>query len=194
MNDNPLLIEHGCVDFSALKVEHVVPAVEATTAACQKIMEEIAQEKNHTYETLVRKLEQVSLKIDRVWSPVTILNFLANSPEIRSAYNDGRKLLTQFETTWRSNSEIYKCLETFSAADLSVEQQTVLQNHIRDFKLHGASLEDANKARYKEIVLELSNLQSTFGENVLDSTSSFQLLISPFYLTLAKRNPLIANC
>ncbi|WP_372365022.1 M3 family metallopeptidase [Candidatus Uabimicrobium sp. HlEnr_7] len=178
MNNNPLLIEHGCVDFSLLQTEHIVPAVKETINNCTQIIENIAQGENHSYNTLVCKLDEISLKIDRLWSPVTILNFLANSSEIRVAYNEGRKLLTQFETTLRSNSLIYNHLEKLSKELLSVEQKTVLENYVRDFRLHGASLEEKQKEKYKNIVLELSNLQSTFGENVLDSTGEFQLLVT----------------
>lgn len=177
MNNNPLLIEHGCVDFSALTAEHVVPAVTKTIEDCTQIMEKIIASEDHNYESIVAQLDVISLKIDRLWSPVTILNFLANSPEIRTAYNEGRKLLTQFETILRSNSGIYNHLENLAQDGLNTEQQMVLENYIRDFRLHGASLENEAKERYKEIALQLSDLQSTFGENVLDSTANFQLLV-----------------
>lgn len=179
MNKNPLFVQNGSVDFSLVEVQHIVPAIQSVISVCSEMFEKILETNDHNYTTLFRKLDDIHAQIDRVWSPICVINFLANSPKVREEYNKGRQLLTEFETMLKSNSRIYEHLEKFSnkISSLNTEEKMVCKNHLREFRLNGAALKEEDKAKYKKIVLDLSNLQAKFGENVLDATSQFQLFI-----------------
>ena len=46
------------------------------------------------------------------------------------------------------------------------------------FRRHGADLDPAGKKRLEEIDVELTQITTKFGENVLDSTNAFELVIT----------------
>jgi oligopeptidase A len=53
----------------------------------------------------------------------------------------------------------------------------VIENELRDFKLSGAELPDADKARFKAIQEELATLTASFDDHVLDATNAYALYV-----------------
>jgi oligopeptidase A len=53
----------------------------------------------------------------------------------------------------------------------------IVENSLRDFRLAGAELEPAQKARFARVQEELATLSAKFSENVLDATNAFSLVI-----------------
>ncbi|NBS10773.1 MAG: M3 family peptidase, partial [Burkholderiaceae bacterium] len=63
-------------------------------------------------------------------------------------------------------------------AKLSPEQQKVIDNSLRDFRLGGAELADDQKPRFTQIQDEQAALAKAFSDHVLDATDSFIHLVS----------------
>ncbi|RXD33266.1 oligopeptidase A, partial [Xanthomonas perforans] len=59
------------------------------------------------------------------------------------------------------------------AAHFDEARRKVLENALRDFRLGGAELDDAAKARFAQIQEELSALAAKFSQNVLDATDAW---------------------
>jgi peptidyl-dipeptidase Dcp len=62
--------------------------------------------------------------------------------------------------------------------DLSPEQLHLLEETHKQFVRSGASLEDAAQERLREINTELAELSQQFGENLLNETNEFELLVT----------------
>src|SRR5690606_5229218 len=62
--------------------------------------------------------------------------------------------------------------------DLTVEQETLLENTYLNFVRQGANLSDKDKEKYRKISTELSKLSLQFGENVLKETNNYELHIT----------------
>ena len=62
--------------------------------------------------------------------------------------------------------------------DLSPEQAYLLEETHKQFVRSGANLEDAAQARLREINAELAELSQQFGDNVLEETNNFELLVT----------------
>ena len=58
-------------------------------------------------------------------------------------------------------------------AQLTDAQRKTIDNALRDFRLAGVALPEAEKQRYGELRARLSELGSKFGENVLDATNAW---------------------
>ena len=56
---------------------------------------------------------------------------------------------------------------------LDAVRRKVVENALRDFRLGGAELSDADKARFKAVQEALATLSSTFDDNVLDSENAW---------------------
>ncbi|NCZ80690.1 MAG: oligopeptidase A, partial [Burkholderiaceae bacterium] len=98
-------------------------------------------------------------------------------PELRAAYGAMLPKVTAFFASLGQNLALYqryKELRNSSAFEaLSVDQKKVIENSLRDFRLGGAELPDANKPRFAQIQDEQAILAKAFSDHVLDATDAF---------------------
>ncbi|MCG9065655.1 M3 family metallopeptidase [Laribacter hongkongensis] len=178
MTDNPLIDYPNLPPFALIRPEHVAPAVESTIADARVVVEQLlADPATPDWEHFVEPLNAATERIGRVWGPVSHLNSVVNTPELREAYNSNLPKISAFFTELGQNLalfEKYKALVASPAyAQLSAPQQKVLQNELRDFRLSGAELPDSDKPRFTEIQLQLADLDARFEQNLLDATDAF---------------------
>lgn len=174
---NPLLSFTDLPPFSAIQPEHIKPAVEQAIATAQAAVERVVAARDVSWQSLITELEQDSDRLSKLWSPVSHLNSVANSPELRAAYESCLPLLSDFSTWLGQHEGLYqKYLQLHNSsefASLSSAQQKVITNALRDFKLSGIGLPAEKKQRYGEIQSRLSDLSSAFSNNTLDATQAW---------------------
>jgi oligopeptidase A len=104
------------------------------------------------------------------------LNAVANSADMREAYNECVPLLTEYSSELGQNTALQsayaRVLET-EGESLDLQQRKVVENALRDFRLAGVDLPADKKARYREVVQRLAHLGTKFSENVLDAGRAF---------------------
>ncbi|MEJ4046723.1 oligopeptidase A [Erwinia sp. SLM-02] len=180
---NPLLSSFTLPPFSAIKPEHVVPAVTQALSDCRAAVEKVvAQGAPYSWDNLVQPLAEVDDRLSRLFSPVSHLNSVKNSPELRQAYEQTLPLLSEY-STWAGQHEglyqAYRDLKEGSHyAALDLAQKKAVDNALRDFELSGIGLSKEKQQRYGEIAARLSELGSTYSNNVLDATMGWSKLIS----------------
>ncbi len=180
---NPLLTPFSLPPFSAIKPEHVVPAVTAALDECRATVERVvAQEGPFTWENLCQPLAEADDRLGRIFSPVSHLNSVKNSPELREAYEAVLPLLSEYGTWVGQHAGLYQAYrslknsETFST--LSVAEQKAVDNALRDFELSGIGLPADKQKRYGEISARLSEIGAAYSNNVLDATMGWSKLIT----------------
>ena len=174
---NVLLSFNGLPPFSQIKPEQIKPAVEQAIADATAAVERVVAQPDINWHSLITQLEQDSDRLSKLWSPVSHMNSVVNSPELREAYESCLPLLSDF-STWLGQHEglyqAYQSLHTSSEfATLSAAQQKVITNALRDFKLSGIGLSADKKQRYGDIQSRLSDLASQFSNNTLDATQAW---------------------
>ena len=175
---NPLLYLAGLPKFNEVKPEHVSPAIDSLLTEGRALIETLATSTEApTWENFALKLEDHSEKISRAWSQVGHMNAVVNSPELREAYNENLAKLTDYGSDMSQDERLYAKYKALQAsvgfASLTPTQQKIINNEVRDFKLGGAELPEAQKARFKAVSEELSKLGSKFEENIMDNTNDF---------------------
>ncbi len=180
--DNPLLDFRGLPRFDAFAVDQVTPAIDALLAENRAVVARVAAEAAPpTWVNFVQPLEDAGEKLSRAWSQVAHLNAVKNSPELREVYNALLPKLTEFHTEVAQNEALFRRFKALAAsaeyARLDSAQQRIIDNELRDFKLGGAELDAAAKARFKEVQEELASLSAKFEQNVLDATDTYGLVI-----------------
>lgn len=125
--------------------------------------------------TFLQQLEAWDDEINQFWSPVSHLNGVKNSDDLRDAYNRCLPRLTEYATEMGQNKPLYDCYSALAnnsavTDQLSVAEQKSLDNALRDFTLSGIALPEAEQRRYGEIKKRLAELTTTFSNNVLDAT------------------------
>jgi oligopeptidase A len=167
------------LDFAAIRPEHIAPAVEALLAQSQLALDTV------TTEDFPADWQQLSLVLDTAteqfavaWGAISHLNGVADTPELRAAYNAALPEVTSFFTALGADERLYAKYKAIDPTSLNAEQQQALKNALRGFQLGGADLVGAAKERYAEIDERLSALSQKFSENVLDATEAFSYVAS----------------
>ncbi|WP_373938013.1 oligopeptidase A [Vibrio kanaloae] len=180
---NPLLTFTDLPPFSQIKPEHVKPAVEQVIEACRNKIEQVLEGNTApSWDNLVAPIEEVDDRLSRIWSPVSHMNSVVNSDELRDAYESCLPALSEYGT-WvgqhKGLFEAYKAIkasEAFSA--LNQAQQKTITDALRDFELSGIGLPADEQHRYGEISKRQSELGSQFSNNVLDATMGWSKQIT----------------
>ncbi len=183
MNDTQtsLLLEPGELPaFSKIRPEMIRPAIEALIKSNRAIIDDLTSLANYDWDNLIKPLELMSDRLDKAWSPVRHLNSVKSNPELRDAYNACLPLLSEFATEISQNRKLYQGYRDIAAsaefAGFSRAQQKTVTDALRHFRLGGVELEGEDSARYQQLQKDLSELQSSFENNLLDSTQSWQYL------------------
>ena len=142
---NPLLTPFELPPFSKILPEHVVPAVTKALNDCRENVERVvAQGAPYTWENLCQPLAEVDDVLGRIFSPVSHLNSVKNSPELREAYEQTLPLLSEYSTWVGQHEGLYKAYRDLRDGDhyatLNTAQKKAVDNALRDFELSGIGL------------------------------------------------------
>ncbi|RKS86932.1 oligopeptidase A [Orbus hercynius] len=179
---NPLLSSAELPQFSHIKPEHVLPAVKQVIAHCRDVIEQVVNQSEYTWDNLIQPIDEADEKFGRVWSPVSHLNSVKNSSELREAYEACLPLLSEYSTWVGQHKGLYHAYKSLrnsaQFSSLNKAQQKSITNALRDFELSGIGLDAEKQQRYGEIVAKLSELSSNYSNNVLDATMGWSKLIT----------------
>ena len=176
---NPLLAPFVLPPFDQIQSSHFLPAVQEVLAdAEQKIEHLVTTVNDPDWSNFLFPLEEISDRIEKVWAPVSNLNAVCNTPEVREAYGECLPLLTEYSTRMGQHEGLCTLFRRLRESDtflsLSSAQRKSVDNMLKDFMLSGIELEDAKKNRFAEIRAELAELSTAFSNNVLDATRAWQ--------------------
>ncbi len=180
---NPLLKPFALPPFSAIKPEHIVPAMKSAIEESRQTIERVvAQGAPYTWENLCQPLAESDDRLSRIWSPIGHLNAVKNNPELREAYEQCLPILSEFSTWTGQHAGLYQAYRDLKDSEhfstLSLAQKKAIDNALRDFELSGIGLPMEKQKRYGEISARLSELGSTYSNNVLDATMGWSKLIT----------------
>ncbi|MGF1738077.1 oligopeptidase A [Photobacterium satsumensis] len=180
---NPLLSMTDLPPFSLIQPEHVKPAVEQAIADCRAAVEQVlAADTPPSWETICVPLSETDDRLSRIWSPIGHLNGVKNSNELREAYESCLPMLSDYGTWVGQHKGLYEAFKAIKAdesfADLSQAQKKSITDALKEFELSGIGLPAKEQHRYGEISKRLSELSSTFSNNVLDATMGWSKLVS----------------
>jgi oligopeptidase A len=180
---NPLLEFVGLPPFSKIQPSHVEPAIDQLVVEGRVLVQRLLeQHAEYTWDNLVQPLEEMRERLERVWSPVSHMNAVVNSDELRRAYNACLPKLSEFTTELGQNERLYCAFRSLAEgaaySRLDPAQQKIIINALRDFRLSGVGLPPPEKARFKAIQQRLASLTAQFEENLLDATQAWRKLVT----------------
>ncbi len=171
---NPLLEPAGLPCFDLIRAEHVEPAIDTVLADNRARLAGLLDgDAEPTVDSLVVELERMSHRLSRVWSPVSHLNAVCSTPELRKAHNACLLKLSEYATELGQNRRLFEALERIAAGDCEAPVRALLDKALRDFRLAGVDLPEAERARFATLTQRLSRLQAEFDQNLLDSAESW---------------------
>ena len=180
---NPLLAGGFRIPFHRIGAKHVEPAIRQALLDAQAAVDRIAEDRAEpTWANTMDRLDAaVELLAERI-APVTHLVSVAETPELREAYNAVLPRITAFWSRLPLNEALWSRVKGYAstpeAKSLSGIRRRHLEKTVREFQRAGADLSPEAKARLEEVRVELAQLEQTFSEHVLDATAAYELLIT----------------
>ncbi len=171
---NPLLDFSDLPLFDRIKPEHVAPAIDELLLAAEVALEKVtAPDFPSNWVGIAATLDVATEQLGRAWGAVSHLNSVADTPELRAAYNAALPKVTEFWTRLGADERLYAKYKAIDVASLNAEQHQAHKNALRDFVLSGAELTGAAKERFAKIQERQAELSQKFSENALDATDAF---------------------
>jgi oligopeptidase A len=169
--------------FSQLKTEEIEPVVKQTIADNKALIDQkLAELDTYTWDNFVAVLDEADDHLGKLWSPVSHMNSVVSNDKLRAAHDACLGLFSEYGTFVGQHQGLYEAYlsiaQSAEFSQLKGEQQKVIENALRDFKLAGIALSDQKKQRYGEIKQQLSQLQSTFSNHVMDATLAWSKLVT----------------
>lgn len=179
-----LLQDFDLPPYSLITADQVEPAIDQllqdNRAAIAQLLQQPAD--SHSWASLVGVLDELHARLAQAWSPVSHLNAVCNSPELRAAYEACLPKLSQYWTELGQNRALFEAYQALAngpqSAHFELAQRSILSHALRDFRLSGIDLPAAQQQRYGEIQMRLSELSSRYSNQLLDATQAWTKAIS----------------
>ena len=183
IKNSSLTKTEGLPLFSQLKVDEIEVVVKQSISDNKALIEKkLAELDTYTWDNFVAVLDEADDHLGKLWSPVSHMNAVVSNDELRAAHDACIGLFSEYGTFVGQHQGLYEAYlsiaDSADFAELKGEQQKVITNALRDFKLAGIALTDDKKQRYGEIKQQLSQLQSSFSNNVMDATLAWSKLVT----------------
>ncbi|WP_374607313.1 M3 family metallopeptidase [Diaphorobacter nitroreducens] len=171
---NPLLDFSGHIPFDRITPADVAPAVDVLLQRADGALETVTQpDFPARWDAIAQVLDVATEELGRAWGAVSHLNSVADTPELRAAYNEALPKVTEFWTRLGADERLYAKYKAIDPTTLNPEQRQAHSNAIRNFVLSGAELQGAAKERFAAIQERQAELQQKFSENALDATDAY---------------------
>jgi len=168
--------------FLDIKTNEIEPSIsKIIDKNIKRLSTYLEKEKYPAWDSLITELEEMDNFLSRAWSPVSHLNSVMNSEELREAHDNCLPKLSAYSTEQSQNIDLFNVYKSIRDSESYIEldnaNKKVIENALLRFKLNGVALTDEKKIKFKELKTQLSSLKSKYEQNVMDATRSFQIHI-----------------
>jgi len=171
---NPLLDFSDLPLFDRIQPDDAAPAIDALLADANQALETVtAPGFPADWLAIARVLDVATERLGRAWGAISHLNAVADTPELRAAYNEALPRVTEFWTRLGADERLYAKYKAIDVASLNPEQRQAHLNAVRNFVLSGAELQGAARERFAQIQERHAEVTQKFSENALDATDAF---------------------
>ena len=179
---NPFLSEwdtpYGIPDFTAIQESHYLPAIEYGIQEQQREIEAIiANTEAPTFENVVVAYDQSGAVLGRVSAVLFNVSESDATESLQKVVEEALPLISVHSDNIFMNPDffakvevLYKDMENLG---LNQEQKMVLKKLYNSFVKNGIALPESEQARMREINMEISSLQNTFGNMLLAENNAF---------------------
>lgn len=182
---NPLLAEFNTPfnvpPFDRIQNEHFIPALREGMKKQNDMIETIVNNpETPTFENTILAYEYSDNLLAEVRNIFGNMQSANTNPELQKIASEIAPELSAHSDNILLNDKLFarlKAVYEIKNILTDIEQIKLLEDTYIRFVRGGANLDDAKKSRLKEINKELSLLRLKFGENLLNETNGFKLII-----------------
>ena len=175
-------LEYELPPFALIRDEHYLPAF---YAGCEEQLREISvilDDPEVTFENTVVALERSGKLLERMLFVFYNKSSSDTSPELDKIEEELAPKLAAHSDAIRLNPDLYSRIEKLhneiDSLALDAESNWLLIRYYQDFRKAGAHLSDTQRLRAMEVNQRLAELETKFGQQLLNDTNDLALLIS----------------
>jgi peptidyl-dipeptidase Dcp len=174
---------HGTIPFDQIKLEHYMPAFEEGIKQADADIDAIVgNSATPTFDNTILPLEKAGEMLDRVSSAFYNLLSSESNDEMMEISQQVQPLLSAHQNNIKLNTKLFERIkQVYDNQDkfnLNAEQKRLLKKTYESFESNGATLSEADKAKYRALSQELGQLTLQFGQNALKATNAFELYLT----------------
>ena len=171
---NALLEFSDLPPFDRITPQDVAPAMDVLLERASAALETVtAPDFPARWDAIAKVLDVATERLGTAWGSISHLNSVADTPELRAAYNAALPKVTEFWTRLGADERLYAKYKAIDPVTLTAEQRQAHKNAVRNFVLSGAELTGKAKERFAQIQERQAELSQKFSENALDATDAF---------------------
>ena len=168
----------GIPAFDQVRVEDVEEAMLSAMASHLEEIQTIADDTAPpTFENTIVAMERSGYQLERAYAYYGVLSRNQSTPEFRDIQKKLAPDFADFRSKIIQNEKLFKRIATvyeFSKQNpLEADQQRLLEWTYQTYEMSGAALDKEKKNRYAEINKELSQLYTSFSNNVLHDEENY---------------------
>lgn len=194
---NALLEQSDLPKFSAITPSHIKPSIETCISKLKSDFEKFEtglrnpqegdswgkRRLEYDYESVVEKLEEIQAPLGYSWSVVGHLMGVKNSEELRAQHDAMQPAVVEVFQSLGQSQPLFTALKALQQRqsvwrELDEAQRRIVTSSIKQMEKSGVGLNKAEREIFNKRQLELSELSTKFGNNMLDSVKAFKLVIT----------------
>lgn len=169
--NNPLLQPFDLPPFGLVKNEHFLPAIQHGITSALAEVDAIANNlEAPTFANTIEALERSGKELDRTLGVFYPLLSADADDDLMQISLQASPLLSEYSTRISLNERLFERIKVVydqrENLTLSQPQRKLLEDTYLSFTRSGAALQGADRERYRRISARLSELTTTFGQNV----------------------------
>src|SRR5918995_4070110 len=185
--DNPLLepsaLPFGLPKFADISVEHCREALLAGMAEQRaEVAAIVGSAEAPTFDNTVVALERSGRLLSRAWAVFGNLTSSVSTPRMREIEREIAPLEAAHDDALRLDPALFARIDAVHEArhDSGLDDESVrlVERYHLDFVLAGARLDESGRARLTELNRELSELSTTFGQNLQLATEAAAVVVA----------------
>ncbi len=169
---------HKTYPFNEIRPEHYMPAFEEAMKQGLAEIDSIANNPEApTFANTIEAYEKSGEMLTVVASCFYNLTSAETSEALQAIELELSPKMSEYSSTIRLNEKLFARIkavyEQKDSLTLTPEQSKMLDDIYEGFANNGANLDEAGKAKYRELSAKLSKLTLTYGQNVLKATNAW---------------------
>jgi len=188
--ENPLLLQNPIEKVDSIEPSHVETAIssiiEQNKSQIKTLVASLTNQPDSlSWDSLIKPLEIMEDRLGKAWSPVSHLNSVCNTDELRGAYDKALALLTEYSTQLGQHQQLFEHTNALCESKgtdktqiLTSTRRHILKDTLIGFKLSGLHLDKDKQREFSDIQKRLAELSSKYEQNLMDATMAWTKEIS----------------
>jgi oligopeptidase A len=181
VKENPLLVPDRLPSFPDIDASHVVPAITHLVRTLELELTALEEHAGADWET-VECLTDVAEPLTHAWGVVGHLMAVRNSPQLRAAHSEVQPHVVGAFMRVAQSKTLFCALSALQQIPawpaFNRAQQRTVEKKLLDARLSGMDLQGAARDRFNALETELSEVETTFGNHVLDATKAWSMVLT----------------